>query len=875
MVTAGMQQMAEPLFRHDEVIARDVLVDAEVIARQLGLPVAAERTPRGSATVRWDPQGRPVLELAVRPDWRPFDQLVVPLYVPEGQGGRLHVTVEMATHTEGLEGNDRYFTNYPIGTAHRRPERGWRELEYGIENFLILGIPDGWNGVASLSLNIPGPQQPDWVLLGPILLQQRRRPDGPRLTDAGLFDALDLTCPGLEAVSASVEAGDYGAARRELAAYYRNRERPRSIYPQPITGPVNLVNADKICDHVILDQPLGREIDWRANPIGYLEWMHAFNRHYFMQDLVKAFLTTKDEKYAAELDYLVSSWIKTTPSPIGNNGGGDPAWETLSVAVRCYNAWFDIFYACRNSPSFRDETLVDMVKSFFHHAEHLMEYGVTRHNNWLVVESQVIASIGVLFPEFKRAAEWRREGFRRLVDEITTQVFPDGTQWELSAGYHCMCGQGFASAYELAKLNDVELPPVYEERLRSMFDYVWRLARPDGSSPSHNDSGSIRGYHQDFVRRGARLFGDPVMEWFGSRGESGTPPVPLSHGFVDAGLLVMRSGWEPAARWALFDAGPYGAAHQHEDALSFEVYADGKLFICDPGISSYMLEQWTSHQRDTAAHNTILLDGRPQTRRTNETPAQHVRSVRDEIFWATAATADAARARYTAGYRDLDGRFTHERALIFVRPDYWLLFDEVRDEHGAEQIRRIDSLFHFTPMRMQIDRVAGRVRTYRQNKQNLELIPLGQERGRRLEIICGQHDPVQGWISDDRENLPAPCVVMRQQTRLPFRMGLVLYPYPSGVCAGVTTRRLRSTPNAIAYELRHADGRSDVVSYRWSPDGEIAFAGYTTDGWVAVVRRDAQGQEVAAIAAGATYLRRRNRDLDRSNVTVELLQPSR
>src|SRR5690606_22131331 len=123
-----------------------------------------------------------------------------------------------------------------------------------------------------------------------------------------------------------------------------------------------------ICDHVILDQPLGREIDWRANPIGYLEWMHAFNRHSFMQDLVEAYLVTKDEKYAAELDYLVSSWIRTTPSPIGNNGGGDPAWETLSVAVRCYNAWFDIFYACRSTPSLRDDTVIDMVKSFYHHA---------------------------------------------------------------------------------------------------------------------------------------------------------------------------------------------------------------------------------------------------------------------------------------------------------------------------------------------------------------------------------------------------------------------------------------------------------------------------------------------------------------------------
>jgi hypothetical protein len=891
----GVDQAAQPFMALDEIVADEVLVDGATLARQTGLALDAARTPRGEAAIRWQPGRQPTLRLVVRPDWGDFDQIVVPLYVPEHQGGTLHVGVEMATQTPGLEGNDRYFTHYPIGTTARQGWHGWRELEYGIENFLILGIPDGWHEVAALTLSLPQPGRPDRVLLGPIRLQQRRRPDGPRLTDAGLFDQLDLDHPGLEMVRAAVRANDWPAARRELAGYYRRRERPRSIYPLPMTEPADLAAADAICDHVILDQPLGREIDWKANPIGYLEWMHAFNRHRFMQPLIAAYRETGDEKYAAELDYLVSSWIKTTPSPVGNNGGGDPAWETLSVAVRCYGAWFDLFYACRQSPSLRDETIVAMVKSFYHHAEHLMEYGVTRHNNWLVVEAQVIASLGVLFPEFRRAAAWRREGFQRLTDEIAVQVYPDGAQWELSAGYHMMCGQGFASAFELAVLNEIALPPVYTERLRPMFDYIWRLARPDGSMPSHNDSGSAidhlpvahharqktsglragsdgRGAAQRFVERGARLFGDPTMEWFATGGERSTVPAITSHGFVDAGLLVMRSGWEPAARWALFDAGPFGAAHQHEDALGLEVWADGTLFICDPGISSYMLERWTEHQRDTTAHNTILLDGRSQARRTNESREQQVRSVRHEIFWATGMVVDVARARYAAGYRDLPGRFTHERAFVFARPDYWLVFDEVRDEDGGADRRLVESLFHFMPMRMQIDRAAGRVRTYRQNKPNLELIPLSQGRSPTFEIVCGRHDPVQGWVSIDRENIPAPCVILRQRTRLPFRQGLALYPYPSGVSAAVTTRRLRASGSALSYELRHADGRSDLVAYRWGGTAELRAGGYATDGWLALIRRDAGGRVLSAVAAGATGLEHNGRALAGADVAVELLK---
>lgn len=858
----------------DEIIAEDVLVSTEEMARQTGLLPAAERTPQGQTAVRWEPQSRPTLELRVRPDWGAFDQLVIPIYVPEGEGGRLDVAIAMRTRTEGLDRNDRYWTGYPIGTAARRAWSGWRRLEYPIENFLIFGIPDAWHDVETLTLTLArapyaevGP--PSYVLLGPIQLQQRQRVQGQRLTDARLFAELDLDRPGLEQVRAAVQAGDLQAAGASLCNYFRQRREPRHCYGRLPEGPVDLAAADQICRHIILGQPLGPEINWRANPIGYLEWMHAFNRHRFLTDLVHAYLATKDAKYAAELDYLLSTWLRQNPNPVGNNGGGDPAWETLSTAVRIYGAWLDVFFGTLGSPSFRDSTRLEMLKSIYHHAEHLLEHSPLGANNWLVVESQVVATLGVLFPEFRRAHIWQEEGYHRLIAEIQRQVYPDGAHYELSAGYHCMSGQGFAGPYELAQLNGIPLPAVYGERLRGMFDYIWKLARPDGTCPSHNDSGGIRGRHHDFVRRGARLFNDPVMEWFGTEGRAGTPPTITSHGFLDAGQLIMRSGWSPQDRWLFFDVGPYGAGHQHEDALSFELYSDGTLFLCDPGIASYMLEDWTAHQRDTAAHNTIMLDGRPQNRRGAETRAQHIRSVREEIFWAASQVLDAGRGQYASGYRDLDGHFVHRRTIAFVRPDYWLLFDEI----DGEGTHLVESLFHFTPMRLQVDRATGRARTYRQNKPNLELIPLAPEVPLEWEIVCGRHEPpVQGWVADQGENLPAPCLILRTRVALPLRLALALVPYAAGVSAGITVRPLTVSAGALAVELRHGDGASDAVGLRWQGDSELAFAEYRTDGWLAVVRRDCSGRVTAVAAAGARYLARGDRELARAPAPVDLLE---
>jgi hypothetical protein len=867
-------QASAPELRLDEIIAEEVLVSAEEVARQAGLPLAAERTPQGATAVRWEPHTRPALELRVRPDWGACDQLVIPIYLPEGEGGRLDVTIAMRTRTEGLEHNDRYWTGYPIGTAARRAWSGWRRLEFPIENFLIYGIPDAWHGVETLTLTLArapyaevGP--PSYVLLGPILLQQRRRVQGQRLTDAGLFAELDLDRPGLEQVRAAVQAGDLQVAGARLCDYFRQRTEPKHFYGQLPEGPVDLAAADQICRHVILGQPLGPEINWRANPIGYLEWMHAFNRHRFLADLVHAYLATKDEKYATELDYLLSTWLRQNPHPVGNNGGGDPAWETLSTAVRIYGSWLDVFFGTLGSPSFRDSTRIEMLKSLYHHAEHLLEHSPLGANNWLVVESQVVATLGVLFPEFRRSRLWQEEGYRRLIAEIQRQVYPDGAHYELSAGYHCMSGQGFAGPYELAQLNGIPLPAVYAERLRGMFDYIWKLARPDGTCPSHNDSGGIRGRHHDFVRRGARLFNDPVMEWFGTQGRAGTPPAITSHGFLDAGQLIMRSGWSPQDRWLFFDVGPYGAGHQHEDALGFELYSDGTLFLCDPGIASYMLEDWTAHQRDTAAHNTIMLDGRPQNRRAAEMRAQHIRSVRKEIFWATGRVLDVGRGQYSSGYRGLDGRFMHRRTIVFIRPEYWLLIDEI----DGEGTHLVESLFHFTPMRLQIDRAAGRARTYRQNKPNLELIPLTLEVPLEWEIVCGRHEPpVQGWIADQGENLPAPCLILRTQATLPLRLALALVPYAAGVSAGVEARSVPCSAGALAVELRHRHGARDVFCVRGPGEGELAFDRFRTDGWLAVVRRDANGRVIAAAAVGAQYLRHDERELARGAAPVDLLE---
>ena len=68
----------------------------------------------------------------------------------------------------------------------------------------------------------------------------------------------------------------------------------------------------------------------------------------------------------------------------------------------------------------------------------------------------------------------------------------------------------------------------------------------------------------------------------------------------------------------MFDCGPLGEGnHGHLDCLSFELAAHGRSLVVDPGRYTYSEAgetNWRVHFRGTAAHNTVCVDGRNQTR---------------------------------------------------------------------------------------------------------------------------------------------------------------------------------------------------------------------------------------------------------------------
>ena len=378
-----------------------------------------------------------------------------------------------------------------------------------------------------------------------------------------------------------------------------------------------------------------------------------------------------------------------------------------------------------------------------------------------------------------------------------------------------MACRGFLEAYEAARLNNLELPAIFEKRLPKVFDYIAGMTRPNGSLPSVNDSG---GYQKrspkksDFLAYGARLFDRLELLQ--------TPEGPYagkSRVFPDAGMCILASGTNHDARWLLFDGGRPGAAHRHDDALSIEVFAHGYPFIVDPGITGYLRDDWTAYYRSTFSHNTIIVNGKDQIE-SSRTGHHSTLSARDALQTRLGQTFDLVRAAYEGGYRDLPDGIRHTRSVLFVRDAYWIVFDEIAGPGTTD----IETRFQFVPCRLVVDRRCKTFRTLRQDMPNMEIIVPGPPRGTRLTVATGDVSPVGGWVSDG-EDQPAPQARIRVRRTQPddtspVRLVTVLTPFAQGLSSGMRCRRRHdpAAPDIALLDIRQCGRPAHHVKYSFA-----------------------------------------------------------
>jgi len=552
--------------------------------------------------------------------------------------------------------------------------------------------------------------------------------------------------------------------------------------------------ADALCEHRFtflgLDRfYMGNPLKWHYNPVQKIEAPHKpairldyrdpkqagdvkyiweLNRHQHLPLLGLAFVLTREKRYAKEVQDQIRDWIEENPYPIGIN------WTSALEAALRLISWSWTFFLLRAG----GEELPDsFFRSLGEHCRfvHRNFSLYSSRGNHLVGEASGLFMAALLFARDSERSRWMGDAYRILTTEIHELVHPEGSYIELSSGYHQFATDLFLLPALLGRMNRIEFPLPYWQRLEAMIRYLFETQDGKGWRPDlgDNDAGRCLVFedpHYDNARSllatGAILFEKPhylqnihrpdtkTLLLLGASADkrfselkekadaSGRPP---SRAFLEAGTYVLRTS-EPAQEeiFLQFDAGPMGmepmAGHGHADTLSFVLSIDGLPFFVDPGTYTYRAgDEWRGYFRGTSSHNTIRIDGMDLSASGGNFLWIN-KAMCSDIEWNAEDEAPFVRATHN-GYERLEDPVLHTREIRLNPGTQWLV---IRDEIQAKREHRVEIFFHLAPECELVSESDKGVHWIRRGEKK---IGLALDARFTTRIARGQTEPILGWFS--------------------------------------------------------------------------------------------------------------------------------
>jgi len=603
--------------------------------------------------------------------------------------------------------------------------------------------------------------------------------------------------------------------------------------------------------------------DWHLDPVSgrrapFTHWSHIdyldaarvgdskviweLNRHQWLVRLGQAYRITGDERYADRFAAVVRDWMRANPPGMGINWA-----SSLEVAFRLI-AWCWALVLFRGAQALDTDLYARMLESAGAHAGHVERY-LSRYfspNTHLTGEALGLCYAGALFPELRGAARWRRLGAEILDEQFPRQVLADGVHFERSTCYHRYTAEIYLHFAMLQHRAGRVLEPALLDRLERMIEALLTLRQPDGALPHIGDGDAGRllplapravddardlfsiaavvFHRSDFAwaaggvaPEACWLLGPDAVDVF-ARLVSRPPATSTSTILSEGGFAAMRSGWGPRAHWLVLDGGPLGcpvtAGHGHADLLAIQCAVSGEPMIVDPGTYVYTADaRWRDAFRDTSAHSTITVDDVGQAIPAGPfawraRPGARLRRL------VTATNLDVAEAEHDA-YTRLPDPVTHRRRVLWAKPDYWVIVDDL---DGAAE-HTIDVRYQFAPIDMALGQGLQERDDRAREDEPRDAAASGERdradaRGRgdvprdgrpreahalwaRAEgksgavlfvrafaptpltarVLEGSEHPTAGWISPNYgQRRPAPCLVYRTRSTLPLRIATLLFP---------------------------------------------------------------------------------------------------
>lgn len=685
---------------------------------------------------------------------------------------------------------------------------------------------------------------------------------------ADFYNSLDYdNIPALNPVKqAALDEADYSEAARELKNYFLTN----SNFAQTIYNVKNLVqsNVPQPSAELYLQRTYTFQgvtytfpdgIDWLYNPTGIngieynQEWVVNTVRFRSLPVIVNAYRATKDERFAAEAIYMMLDFIKKFPVPSDNAHPGLPEgfdrfmYSQLSVSSRVESTIYGLFSVLESSV-LSDEAFVTILQGIYNHLLRMEKFPYLNYHNMGVADAKVLHKASLSFPEFKKSVSWVTWGIERALDQMQGVVYPDGVEKELCPRYHQGVMGSFLEFMTNSNLSGNQIPQSFVNRLEGMAEFLVKISRPDGNLPAFNEmvqSSSSSSTVRSKVRSIANAINNEgALRWFESKGSAGTIPSYKSTALDWAGYYVMRSGWGEKDNHMVIKAGPYGTAHQQEDKLSFELFANGELFLVDPGFYTYNTQSiWRKYYQSSMAHNTVVPDRLSQYRYGRK--ALYENLTQNDALWISNEKYDFLSAEYNNGYADYQYLHTsnphpllqikHQRDIMFIKPGVWLVLDWMNPDDNNPHL--YEALFQS----QKAVETTNNAMVVKGNQSDLHIIPFTKNSTvLNTEVISHQTEPFRRGLifnADTQENLPLPTGVVSQTATGNTVQAYFIIP---GNQTPVTAHILQpiTVPGGVGGKLITADGLKLSFIAQKTSGQQISGGGMSTDGRLKVVLED-------------------------------------
>jgi heparinase II/III-like protein len=417
-----------------------------------------------------------------------------------------------------------------------------------------------------------------------------------------------------------------------------------------------------------------------------IKFIWEASRFGMIYTLVRAYASTRDEKYAEAFWQLIQSWADANPPNTG------PNWMDGQEAALRLMAWTFGFYAFMDSASSTSARIAQFTVLVAAQAERIyknIDYAISTHSNHTISEAFGLWLVGLLFPELKDSEKYFALGRRLLEQETAAQIFPDGSYSMYSLNYHRFILQIYFYAIRLAELNNSSFSESVKRAVTKSVDYLYQLIDSEtGQMPvfGSNDGALVLPLNNcDFIdyrpllqlgsylTKGTRLFesgawDEPLYWFYGSQALHSKVEAPpqTSQSYVDGGVSILRGSQGKAViRCTDFRSRP-----SHADQLHVDLWWRGRNIACDAGTYLYSGKNpWRNGLAHTSAHNAVTVDGKDQMKMVSR------------FTWTNWSRGKVLKHGENLWQGEHDGYkpVTHKRTVIALNSDRWLVMDDIQD----------------------------------------------------------------------------------------------------------------------------------------------------------------------------------------------------